>query len=299
MARPYGPQLFSRSGDGAAGAQRCAGGRDSSKLLSSGFPLHVVVAVALAFTSSQGCTTAALAIPALLSAAGTAAKEGVSYAREGRANKTFAAPADPVRQNILAALEDMAFVVESYDKGDSGERIVARGESREVEVTLEAITPKATKVRVIVNEGTFWKDRATAEEIIEQAGRGVDVVVTAARAARGRAVTPTVRRAPPGEELLPASSAATLDREPWDPQRWRDGFRASPVPPGVKTQIVGEPSFVAPLSHSLISLDTLSPEDRFRRCQQDYVPFPWPLRRGGRELVSCGRDDVRGAPPVP
>jgi len=235
----------------------------------------------------------------LLSAAGTAAKTGISYTLEGRAHKTFAAPVDPVRQNVLAALEDMAFLVESNEKGDRGERILAKGETREVEVTLEAITPMATKVRVIVNEGAFWKDRATAEEIIEQAGRGVDVVVTAARAARGRELA-TARRTPDGGELRPASaSAVTWDREPWDPQRWREGFRAAPVPPGMKTQIVGKPSFVAPLSHSLISLDTLSPEDRFRRCQQDYVPFPWPLRRGGRELVSCGRDDVRGAPPVP
>lgn len=293
MARPNGPRPFSLGREDAAEQERHPAAPGSLSSFIPRFPSDVLIAITLAFAASQGCT-AAMGVTLLGTAAATATKTGISYTFDSRAQKTFAAPVSPVRQNILVALEEMAFRLESHENEGDRERILAKAEGREVEVELEAITPRATRVRVLVHEGLFWKDRATAEEIIEQAGRGVEAAVVAARASGGRGRS-AVGETPAGGELRQASATW----EPWDPQRWREGFKAPPIPAGIAAPIVGPAPFVPPVSHSLISLQRLSPEDRLRRCPQYYTPFPWPLRRAGREAVACGREDSRGAPQVP
>lgn len=293
MARPDGPPVFSLGRDAAAEHERHPAAAGPRSFPIPRFPGGVLIAIALAFAVSQGCT-AAVGLSLLGTAVTSATKTGISYTVDSRANKTFAAPVDPVRQNILAALEEMAFLLDSHEKEGNTERILAKAEGREVEVELEEITPRATKVRVVVHEGLFLKDRATAEEIIEQAGRGVEAAVVAARASGGRNRS-AVRETPAGGGLREASASW----EPWDPQRWREGFKATPIPAGIAAPLVGPAPVVPPVSHSLISLQRLSLEDRLRRCPQYYTPFPSPLRRAGREAVACGREDSGGAPQVP
>jgi hypothetical protein len=146
---------------------------------------------------------------------------GVSYTVDSKAQRAFNAPMGEVKTSLQTALGDMGFLVETDEKTPEGQRIVARANGREVEAELESVTPKTTRVVVVVREGWFWKDRATAVEIVEQTSRGVDVVVLAARVAAAAAA----RKASPEDEMRPA--AAMLD--PWDPQRWRGGFAASPT----------------------------------------------------------------------
>ena len=153
--------------------------------------LLLLLGLVLLIFLSQGC---ALLAPTLLgAAASTATKTGVSYSLDSRAQKTFTAPIPEVKASLVAALEEMGFPIETDEKTDEGHRVVAKVDGREVEVELEAVTPKATKIRVVVREGWFWKDRATAEEIVEQAGRGVEAALRHSPAA-GAVRRPRLRR---------------------------------------------------------------------------------------------------------
>jgi hypothetical protein len=175
----------------------------------------------------QGC--AAVGITMLGMAAGTVAKAGISYTMDGRAQKTFTAPVAEVKTSLLAALGEMALPIVTDEQTEDGQRIVASVESREAQIELEAVTPKATRIRVVVHEGWWWKDRATAEEIIEQTSRGVDGTVLAARAAAaGLALGAALPKTPPGRASVAGPTPVALD--PWDAQRWREGFQNSPPP---------------------------------------------------------------------
>lgn len=166
----------------------------------------MLAAVALASLLSQGCLAAGVALLGM--AVSTATKTGVSYTMDSRAQKTFTAPVGLVKAGLLVALQELEFPIASQEEVDEGERIVAKANDREVEIDLEVVTPRATKLRVVVHQGWFWKDRATAEEIIEQTGRGVEEAVMVARPRREGGPS----AASPGF-LLGSSSRLRL----WDP----------------------------------------------------------------------------------
>ena len=176
---------------------------------------------------SQGCAAAGITLLGM--AAGTATKTGISYTLDNRAQKTFTAPVAEVKASLLASLGEMALPIVTDEKTEDGQRILARVEGREIEIDLEEVTPKATRMRVVVHEGWLWKDRATAEEIIEQTTRGVDGTVLAARAAAaGLKVTATLPKSSPAAAAAGGATPASLDA--WDAQRWRDGFQKSQSP---------------------------------------------------------------------
>ncbi len=189
--------------------------------------LLLLLGLTLLLFLSQGCAAAGITLLGM--AAGTATKTGISYTLDSRAQKTFTASEAEVKASLLAALGAMALPIVTDEKTEDGQRIVARVENREVEIDLEAVTSKATKIRVVVHEGWLWKDRATAEEIIEQTSRGVDGTVLAARAAAaGLKVTATLPKTPASGASVAGATPASLD--PWDAQRWRDGFQKSQPP---------------------------------------------------------------------
>jgi hypothetical protein len=177
---------------------------------------------------------------------------------DSRAFKTFTAPRTMVKTSVLAALREMEFPIESQETlEEGGERIIARVEGREVEVELESITPKTTKVKVVVREGWFWKDRATAEEIIEQASRDVDATVLASRGG-GRSILPTTfpKPGPSGPPGVGELRAAPAVLDAWDPQRWREGFQAAPAPakPPAPGGVPGQQPAGPAVSLSMIAL---------------------------------------------
>jgi hypothetical protein len=189
----------------------------------------------LLFLLGQGC--AALGIGLLGSAATTVTKTGVSYGLDSRAQKTFSAPMGQVKTSLMVALSTMAFPVQTEEKTGEGERVVAQVDGREVEASLEAVTPKATKLLVVVREGWFWRDRATAEEIVDQTGRGVEEYVVAERA-RARALA-MANPQPSAPEALRAAPAADLRGATRWPNAPANGNGASPAAgPGRQPQPV-------------------------------------------------------------
>jgi hypothetical protein len=103
--------------------------------------------------------------------AGVTTGTAVSYTLDGIAYRTFTAPLPQVERATLTALNDMGMQVESAQKTEEGKAIKASGVDRQIEIELQAISSKTTRIRTVAKDGVFFKDRATATEIILQTER--------------------------------------------------------------------------------------------------------------------------------
>ena len=92
--------------------------------------------------------------------------DGVTY-------RTFTAPAADVKHASLEALERMGIAFESFDRFDYGELIYARAENRAIEIEIEPISARATRMRIAAKNGGFLYDNATASEIVAQTERSL------------------------------------------------------------------------------------------------------------------------------
>jgi hypothetical protein len=120
-----------------------------------------------------GC--AAPAGVALFSAGtGVAMGTSVDYTLNGIAYKTFVQPMPNVRRATLAGLNQMGMKVMQDKKTDTGWTITASANDRDIEIDLESLTPRATRIRVVANNGIIFKDRATEAAIIDQTADALD-----------------------------------------------------------------------------------------------------------------------------
>jgi hypothetical protein len=110
----------------------------------------------------SGCQTLALSL------AGAGATAALGHTLNGPAYRTFTAPYTAVRQASLAALRKMGITLDSLGRFDEGEIIYARAEGRTIEIELEPISSRATRIRVATRNGGFFYDSATANEIVLQ-----------------------------------------------------------------------------------------------------------------------------------
>lgn len=110
--------------------------------------------------------------PVSLTLFGVGAATGVNYALNGVAYKTFTAPVAEVRSASIKALDNMGIGVDSKTVSEDGEEVItAKTADREIEVVLEPISPKATRIRTSARHEGMLMDRATATEIIIQTER--------------------------------------------------------------------------------------------------------------------------------
>ncbi len=114
----------------------------------------------------SGCAAIGLALLGV--GAGVATGTSVSYTLDGTAYRTFTVPLPQLQTATLTALDRMGIKVEAKRKTDKGESIKASGADRQIEVELETISPKSTRMRTVAKQGVFFRDRATAIEIILQ-----------------------------------------------------------------------------------------------------------------------------------
>jgi hypothetical protein len=137
---------------------------------------------------APGC--AAVGLTLLGVGAGVSAGTGVSYTLDSIAYKTFTAPEEGLRAATLKTLKRMDIKVEENQKTESGRKIVAVAEDRAIEIELDRLTSQTTRMRVNVKQGMFFKDRATATEIIIQTDRTLDDAPVRARAAAPASAAP-------------------------------------------------------------------------------------------------------------
>jgi hypothetical protein len=83
--------------------------------------------------------------------------------QDSEVSETFTHPLPRTKSAVLAALKRMRIEVASSE----GERIKGKTKDDPVDVKLEAVTEKTTRMTVKIGEG-FKKDRATAQEIVDQ-----------------------------------------------------------------------------------------------------------------------------------
>ena len=126
--------------------------------LSRGLRILVIPALAGMLAACDPITLTALAV---------GAGAGIQHTLGGIAYKTFSAPMPKVRGAVSGALAHMDIKVGATEKIDNGVRIKARAADREIEIELEALTSKTTRMRSTARNGIFM-DSATATEIILQ-----------------------------------------------------------------------------------------------------------------------------------
>jgi len=129
-----------------------------------------LVCNALLFTSLAiltGCD------PLSLTALGVGAGAGVNHTMNGYTYHTFSEPLPRVKQAVLVALNRMSIKVESTEKSGVFETINAKSLGRSIELELEVISPKVTRLRSVARKNPFVMDSATAEEVIAQTQRAL------------------------------------------------------------------------------------------------------------------------------
>ena len=126
----------------------------------------------LGAAGSSGC--AAIGLTLIGVGAGTAAGTGVSYTLDSIAYKTFTAPEEGLRAATLKTLKRMDIELKENQPTESGRKLLAVAGDRTIEIELDRLTSKTSRMRVNVKQGRFFKDRATATEIIVQTERTLE-----------------------------------------------------------------------------------------------------------------------------
>ena len=121
----------------------------------------VLITVAGLLCGLTGCQAAAL------TSLGIGGSTGVNHAMNGVAYRTFSMPTSRLKKATLTALGRMQIKVESSRKEDASEIIIAKTPNRNIEVSMESLSPNTTRMRTVAKDGLFY-DSATAAEIIYQ-----------------------------------------------------------------------------------------------------------------------------------
>lgn len=108
--------------------------------------------------------------PVSLTMMGVGAAYGVQHTLSGITYRTFSAPLPQVRTAVKRAFAYMDIKIGATEKIENGERLLARASDRDIEVELEALTPRTTRMRATAKNGIF-RDAATATEIVLQTER--------------------------------------------------------------------------------------------------------------------------------
>lgn len=114
-----------------------------------------------------GCATLAACAPLMMTAVSAGGSRAVSHTLDGVSYRTFTSPLPRVKDASLTALKRMGVESPSAEPSDQGETIVAKAIERDIEIKLEPLTPKVTRMRVTARNGLF-RDTATSAEIVAQ-----------------------------------------------------------------------------------------------------------------------------------
>ena len=132
----------------------------------------ILLALLIGTAGSSGC--AAVGLTLLGVGAGVSAGTGTSYTLDSIVYKTFTTSEEELRTATLKTLDRMDMPVNENQPTDSGRRITAVAGDRTVDIELDRMTARASRMRVSVRQGWFFKDRETATEIIAQTGRTLE-----------------------------------------------------------------------------------------------------------------------------
>jgi hypothetical protein len=115
-----------------------------------------------------GCE--AVAVSLLGVSTGVAASTAINYTMDGIAFRTFTASREEVRAAALKALSQMGMKLENDTKRSGRDFIVATATDRQIEIELEILAQRTTRLNAVAKYGflNLLRDRATSTEIILQ-----------------------------------------------------------------------------------------------------------------------------------
>ena len=133
----------------------------------------------------QGCAAAGLAV--IGAGAGVSMGTGVEHELNGISYKTFAIPIAGVHHATRATLARLAMPITADAPTNEGWNVSASAAGRTIDIELERLTPRTTRMRVVANKGgLFGKDSATSTEIILQTAQALQDNPTGKKSARKR-----------------------------------------------------------------------------------------------------------------
>lgn len=114
--------------------------------------------------------------PLSLTMLGIGSSAGISHHMSGIAYRTFTVPMPRVQSATLLALRRMDIEVSTTEQTETGALIKAKTSNRDIEIELESLTPRTTRIRAVARkDGGLFVDGATATEIVSQTGRVLGV----------------------------------------------------------------------------------------------------------------------------
>lgn len=113
------------------------------------------------------CATLTACAPLMMSAVSAGGSRAVSHTLDGVSYRTFTAPLSRVKDASMTALNRMGIQSAGSEQSDHGETITAKATERDIEIKLESLTPKTTRMRVAAKNG-LMRDTATSAEIVAQ-----------------------------------------------------------------------------------------------------------------------------------
>lgn len=114
-----------------------------------------------------GCATLAACAPLMMSAVNMGGSRAVTHTLDGVSYRTFTAPLPRVKDASMTALNRMGIQYAYLEETDHGETITAQATERDIEIKLDSLSPKATRMRVAAKNG-LSRDTATSAEIVAQ-----------------------------------------------------------------------------------------------------------------------------------
>jgi hypothetical protein len=140
-----------------------------ANLVKSFFKLSTLLCLILALS---GCALMGLAVvPAALS--GGAA--GVDYTFTNNAYKTISYPVADVEAALNKALKKMDIKKTKRKAKEGKVSVTVVTDNLDIYIDLKNVTPTVTNMEVNAKKGVFFKDKATAAEIIVQTEKNLEV----------------------------------------------------------------------------------------------------------------------------
>jgi hypothetical protein len=111
------------------------------------------------------------AVPAAVSSSAA----GVNYTSTNNAYKTISSPVADVEAALNKALKKMDIKETKRKAGEGKVSVTVVTTNLDIYIDLEKVTPTVTSMEVNAKKGIFFKDKATAAEIIVQTEKNLEV----------------------------------------------------------------------------------------------------------------------------
>ena len=149
--------------------------------------LFCLLAMSLLF--SGGCAL-------LLAGGATSTLKGFEYSIENTPDKSFTTSMSTLKLASVQALDEMALQPETPVPTKTGFRILAATPKLDIQVDLERVTDRVSRISVNAKKGFFRKDRATAAEIIRRTGAVIEQQVAKVETKTGKYSSPLILMVP-------------------------------------------------------------------------------------------------------